>query len=375
MNKTAFRTLFAAAALMSGLAASAAPPASGKEPAAKETADVKDQAALEAQLSAARQRLDSAAREVAQLSGQLNEPMTRKFVNGRSFRQRAMIGVGLSDDPANQNKEGAVVESVTPGGPASAAGIKAGDVLVSVAGETLKNAKPSPNRALVGKLHSVKPGDKLKIEYLRDGKTRTVEVKTEAADFERYAAVRGWAGAPGLGFNPGNRVFMAQTRPFPPGLAAGVTGVPGHTAAFSGFMGPNVFDMELVTLTPKLGRYFGSDRGVLVVRGPRDSSLKLEEGDVIVDIDGRAPQSGAHAMRILRSYQPGEKIEFNVLREKKKVQLAVEMPRNQELGDVLRFRNPGMGFEAPEIEFKAAEPLEAPLPPPPSPPASPAEAM
>ena len=67
--------------------------------------------------------------------------------------------------------------------------------------------------------------------------------------------------------------------------------------AFGG-PGAQVRDMELVTLTPKLGRYFGTDKGVLVVRAPSSAEFKLEEGDVIVDIDGRAPQNGAHAMRL-----------------------------------------------------------------------------
>jgi S1-C subfamily serine protease len=85
-----------------------------------------------------------------------------------------------------------------------------------------------------------------------------------------------------------------------------------------------------VTLTPKLGRYFGTDKGVLVVRGPRNAEFKLEEGDVIVDIDGRVPQNGAHALRILRSYQPGEKVTLNVLRDRKPVKLAVTMPKGMD---------------------------------------------
>jgi S1-C subfamily serine protease len=94
------------------------------------------------------------------------------------------------------------------------------------------------------------------------------------------------------------------------------------------FRGPGAQfrDMELVTLTPKLGRYFGTDKGVLVIRAPRSGDFKLEEGDVIVDIDGRAPQNGAHALRILRSYQPGEKVTLNVLRDRKPVKLAATMP-------------------------------------------------
>jgi S1-C subfamily serine protease len=195
------------------------------------------------------------------------------------------------------------VEGVTPGGPASDAGLKAGDVIVGIDGKNLRNAEKSSGAALVAHLRTVKPGDKVKVEYLRDGKTRTAEVTTEAMQHPQVMAL-------------------------PPimGMAHGTPGQP-FTMGFRAFPGMQFLDMELVTLTPKLGRYFGTDKGVLVVRGPRTAELKLEEGDVIVDIDGRAPQNGAHALRILRSYQPGEKVTLNILRDRKPMKLAATMPK------------------------------------------------
>ena len=76
-------------------------------------------------------------------------------------------------------------------------------------------------------------------------------------------------------------------------------------------------DAEFVTLTPQLGRYFGADKGVLVARAPEDAALGLQDGDVIVAIGGREPQDGRHAMRILRSYQPGEPVELRILRDRR----------------------------------------------------------
>ena len=80
-------------------------------------------------------------------------------------------------------------------------------------------------------------------------------------------------------------------------------------------------NMELATLTPRLGKYFGTEKGVLVIRAPGDGQLKLEDGDVILAIDGREPTSGSHATRILSSYQPGEKINLKIVRERKTVEL------------------------------------------------------
>ena len=54
-------------------------------------------------------------------------------------------------------------------------------------------------------------------------------------------------------------------------------------------------DMELATLTPHLGSYFGSDKGVLVVRAPANGALQLEDGDVILAIDGADQRLARHA--------------------------------------------------------------------------------
>jgi S1-C subfamily serine protease len=85
-------------------------------------------------------------------------------------------------------------------------------------------------------------------------------------------------------------------------------------------------ELELATLSPRLGSYFGSDKGVLVVRAGSDGPLKLEDGDVILAIDGREPTSGSHATRILGSYQPGEKVSLRILRQHKTLELESVLP-------------------------------------------------
>ncbi len=67
---------------------------------------------------------------------------------------------------------------------------------------------------------------------------------------------------------------------------------------------------------------------MLVVRAPSDARLRLEEGDVIVDIDGRVPSSPAHAMQILASYQAGEMLKLNVLRMKKRINFDITIPED-----------------------------------------------
>jgi hypothetical protein len=99
---------------------------------------------------------------------------------------------------------------------------------------------------------------------------------------------------------------------------------------FRAFFPGEFAGLELTKLTPKLGAYFGTTEGVLVVQAPDNDSLKLEDGDVIQTIDGRKPTDGAHALRILRSYKAGEKLSVAVLRQKKPLTLAVTMPERGE---------------------------------------------
>lgn len=84
--------------------------------------------------------------------------------------------------------------------------------------------------------------------------------------------------------------------------------------------------MELTTLTPALSHYFGTDHGVLVVRAPTRGVLELRDGDVILSIGGRVPASSSQAIRILTSYDPGEKIRLLILREHHKMEISATMP-------------------------------------------------
>ena len=97
--------------------------------------------------------------------------------------------------------------------------------------------------------------------------------------------------------------------------------------------------MELASITPKLGAYFGVTEGVLVVQAPENDAFKLEDGDVLQAIDGRKPEDGGHALRILRSYKSGEKLNLTVLRQRKPVTLAVTMPERPDMGDNFMFES------------------------------------
>ena len=267
--------------------------------------DAKTQAALERRLADARKRLDDAAREVANLSISLSDdvvPYTRTFGRVMGGPPRAVLGINLG--PNDDVKGGGVeVVSVSPGGAAERAGLKAGDVLTEINGKTLKSTDDeSAREQLLGEMRKVKPGDTVALSYRRDNKVVKASLVAQVLKDHFFTT----AVPPAVGIGPmprmPNFVFMR---------------------------GEGVFgSAELVPMTPKLGQYFGTETGLLVVRAPDDSRLKLEDGDVIVDIDGRVPASPSHALRILSSYQAGEKLKLNILRTKKRMSFEVTVPED-----------------------------------------------
>jgi C-terminal processing protease CtpA/Prc len=100
--------------------------------------------------------------------------------------------------------------------------------------------------------------------------------------------------------------------------------------AFEWSFGSGWGGIEMVKLNPDLGDYFGTREGVLVVSAPEDSTLALKGGDVIVSIGGRKPTSPMQAMRILRSYDPGESVTLDVLRKQRHVNVTWKVPENDE---------------------------------------------
>jgi S1-C subfamily serine protease len=98
-------------------------------------------------------------------------------IEGRTI-DRSLDALNLSA------KQGVLIESVTPGGPAEKAGIRGGespigaeltlggDIIVAMDGQPLKSMQQ-----LTGRLDKLKPGDELKLTILREGTRKVVTVK------------------------------------------------------------------------------------------------------------------------------------------------------------------------------------------------------
>jgi S1-C subfamily serine protease len=273
------------------------------EPPARPAAPVPPAAAaapasdVEGKLADAQQRLEAAARDVAELSGQLG----RRFAMNLGFDShdgppaRALLGISID---TGEGQGGARVMNVSPGGAAAEAGIKQGDVVTSIAGEDLAR-DGNPGRALVEKMRQLDPGLKVQVGVLRDGRKMSFDVTPRPAPAGRA-----------------NRPFNIPVMP-PRGPRGWGPDGPGAM---------RLHGIEFATLSERLGSYFGVKSGVLVVRAGSQSAFRLQDGDVILSIDGREATSAQHAARILRSYQAGEKLTVRLQRDRKAQTLEVTAP-------------------------------------------------
>ncbi len=119
--------------------------------------------------------------------------ITKKIVNDLieyGTVQRAYLGISyLPDEAPDSEKEklgykrgqGVYVREVPKEGAAADAGIKAGDYITKINGETVFSGNE-----MVEKIARLKPGDKIKTTYLRDGKEKTVDItlKNRAGNFD-----------------------------------------------------------------------------------------------------------------------------------------------------------------------------------------------
>jgi predicted metalloprotease with PDZ domain len=118
------------------------------------------------------------------------ETAPRAFSFAVGDPDRAMIGVSTRSS-GKRDTLGLLVETVTADGPAEKAGIEEGDRLVSVNGVNLRLSSADAgeadmegvaNRRLIRELAKAKAGDEVELRVYRDGNTRSVRVKTVAAD-------------------------------------------------------------------------------------------------------------------------------------------------------------------------------------------------
>tara|TARA_R110002096_G_scaffold23031_3_gene73540 strand:- start:5438 stop:6499 length:1062 start_codon:yes stop_codon:yes gene_type:complete len=265
-----------------------------------------------ARLREAEERMERAAREIADITRE-RLPQMAQIERRFEYSKKPRIGITIDGDDNQEAVQGVEISGVTPESAADDAGLRAGDIITSVNDEPLQaDSSMGANKRLLEFMDGVEEGDILTVKYLRNGNEGVVDLSPRVTEMHIMA----WApdaeklhipNAPGLAFPPKSVGQYSFEYSFP-------------------FAGTAWGSMELVELNEGLGKYFGTDKGLLVVEAPESEGLDLQDGDVIQSIDGREPKDVRHAMRILGSYQSGESLKLGIMRDKRKRTIEIEVP-------------------------------------------------
>lgn len=161
--------------------------------------------------------------------------------------------------------QGAMVASVRPNAPAAKAGVREGDVILSINGATIEDS-----RDLTRKVGGVPVGAVARFEILREGRRITLPVTLAERPSEQVLA--------GLGDGP--------SAPDAPASAGASTR---QAALGLDVRAPNAGDRERLSLQP-------GDTGLVVAELEPDSDLArkgLREGDMIVEAGGKVVKSAS----------------------------------------------------------------------------------
>lgn len=263
-------------------------------------------------LREAEERMEAAAREIAEITRQ-RLPNIAQIERRIEFVNKPRLGVTISSNDNKDAVEGVVIDGVTPGSAADDAGLRAGDIITAVNGNSMSaESSMKANELLLKFMQKVDEGDKLRVDYRRNNNSLSVEVEPRVIESHAFTWVQ-----------DGDEIHV----PNAPNIAV----LPDHGQQFRmnfsfPFAGSVWGSLELVALNEGLGRYFGTDSGLLVVSAPKADGFEIQDGDVIQTIDSREPTDVRHAMRILSSYASGEKVKLGIMRDKKKRTLEVEIP-------------------------------------------------
>ena len=214
---------------------------------------------------------------------------------------RAMLGVTTEKD-----SKGAEIQTVSKESGAEKAGLKKGDIISKI-----DNSDIDGPDDLTSAIKKHKPGDKVSITYLRDGKEQKV-----TAELGKWKGVRQSYSysMPNLNFDQ-----MPRVQTFPR-----IQGQNWNWSSGSPKLGLFVQDAE-------------DGKGVKVIEVDEDSNAAkagLQEDDVITEIDGVAITGADQVVKIVKDSKDKVSLKMKIQRKGKSENFDVKIPRKLKTADL-----------------------------------------
>ena len=334
-------------------------------------------ARVQEELGRAHRELREATREVARAHREVaRSGVEQRVVRHVNLGDRAVLGVVLGRETA----QGVEIIGGSPGGPAEKAGLQAGDVLVSICGESLAGTEGGTTshgrETLYRVMAETRPGEALALVVDRDGESWNFDVTAERREPSSWQTMIRIPEIPDLpalpdsphvviegievpeidmeGLNERMRQLSEELRQHKYLFVApdgGEIHIEEHLALPEDFdievaelselagraLGeadvwfglPQAQGLELARINEGLGQYFKTDRGVLVIRAREENAYQLMSGDVVLGINDSPVDSPADLMRALREIEPGSDVELAIKRDRRDKTLKVVMPENR----------------------------------------------
>ncbi len=342
------------------------------------------QEAQRKELAEARADLQRAARRVAELSRADEMAAMRQRIE-----RRPMLGVLLAPD----SETGVRVTGVTPDSGAARVGLRSGDQLLKINGKAITGRTPDQRLEHArGVLSGLKVDVPVNVTFRRDGRQHDVEVMPQAGRPVLVFTDDGSTGERGTrivlspdgdgfatvdNFNFGTFDFKPAELAITPEIQRELMRVRELTDCGDGkdCLMPRLAEayrwngLNLSSVDAQLGRYFGTDRGVLVLStGPELEGLQA--GDVIRRVEGREVGTPRDVMEALRGKPAESSVSVEYLRDRRSTTSAIKIPRAMPLRIPVPPTPPAPPAPPPAPPSPIA-PAAAAIPAPPAPPPPP----
>jgi S1-C subfamily serine protease len=239
---------------------------------------------------------------------------------------RGWVGIGFSENENGQVE----VSDVEKDSPAELAKIQEGDILVSIDGKKVAGAP-----MVVSEIRNGKPGQDVKFELNRDGKT--VEVKVKLGEYPEVEARRELEArfprlfptpptapaAPAPAITP-----RPEKAPRPPKALIE------RSETWPGWEKRKYIGTYMESLNKELLEFFGvkEESGLLVNRLTKDGPAEkagVKVGDVVVRVDGEKVATVGDLSEFIQDKKKGDKVKLEIIRDKKPLTLEVEISEEE----------------------------------------------